>query len=157
MVNETTVGNYCYIYDVFDSDLGFDIIDCKLHQCPCSETFTRYQSRHLRSKFKVIKTYHITYVLQELSIVDFLQLIHGSLIQSAMKCVHVVLKLTIHANTVIKYSGIFTTTMFIIIFFFTLLMQYFVNLWKMECIQFVNIFFFFEKRNLSFITKSVLQ
>lgn len=51
-----------------------------------------------------------------------------------MKCVHVVLKLTIHANTVIKYSGIFTTTMFIIIFFFTLLMQYFVNLWKMECI-----------------------
>lgn len=35
-----------------------------------------------------------------------------------MKCVHVVLKLTIHANTVIKYSGIFTTTMFIIIFFF---------------------------------------
>lgn len=134
MVNETTVGNYCYIYDVFDSDLGFDIIDCKLHQCPCSETFTRYQSRHLRSKFKVIKTYHITYVLQELSIVDFLQLIHSSLIQSAMKCVHVVLKLTIHANTVIKYSGIFTTTMFIIIFFFTLLMQYFVNLWKMECI-----------------------
>lgn len=54
-------GNYRQTYyDVFDSDLGFDIIDCKLHQCPCSETFTGYQSRHLRSKFKVIKTYRIT-------------------------------------------------------------------------------------------------
>lgn len=51
----------------------------------------------------------------------FFKLIHCSLIHSAMKCVHVVLKLTIQANTVIKYSGIFTTTMFIL--FFTLLMQ----------------------------------
>lgn len=44
-------------------------------------------------------------------------MIHGSLIQSAMQCVHVVQKLTIHANTVIKYSGIFTTTMFIFFFY----------------------------------------
>lgn len=35
-----------------------------------------------------------------------------------MKCVHVVLKLTIQANTVNKYSGIFTTTMFIFFFYF---------------------------------------
>lgn len=31
-VNETNSGNYRQTYyDVFDSDLGFDIIDCKLH------------------------------------------------------------------------------------------------------------------------------
>lgn len=48
----------------------------------------------------------------------FFKLIHCSLIHSAMKCVHVVLKLTIQANTVIKYSGIFTTTMFIFFFYF---------------------------------------
>lgn len=48
----------------------------------------------------------------------FFKMIHCSLIHSAMKCVHVVLKLTIQANTVIKYSGIFTTTMFIFFFYF---------------------------------------
>lgn len=57
----------------------------------------------------------------------FFKLIHCSLIHSAMKCVHVVLKLTIQANTVIKYSGIFTTTMFI---FF--LLYWCNNLWTYE-------------------------
>lgn len=59
------------------------------------------------------------------------KLIHCSLIHSAMKCVHVVLKLTIQANTVIKYSGIFTTKCS---FFFYFIVAILCELMKMECI-----------------------
>lgn len=59
-----------------------------------------------------------------------------------MKCVHVVLKLTIQANTVIKYSGIFTTTMFIFFYFIDAIIC---ELMKMEWILVCYYIFFLKE------------
>ena len=51
-------GEKCTIFTLcitfFNTDLGFNIIDCKLHQCSCPETIPRYKSRCIGSKFTLI-------------------------------------------------------------------------------------------------------